>query len=116
MIPFMVDEGKVIDSPPDEIWIRRGDQPIVIGNSAARVLAKFGYVKIAAIGPVAVNQAVKGICIARNIMWEDNECDIACFPYFSSIEDAQGDGRTRIMFHLSTVTYDGGIYQTIKEW
>ena len=57
---------------------------------------------IQAIGPSAVNQAVKAIAIARNYL-EENLLDLYIQPAFRKIE-LQGEDRTVIIFMITSQT------------
>ncbi len=56
--------------------------------------------EVRAIGPAAVNQAVKAIATAHRYLWED-AIDIRCIPELINVE-IQGQERTAVRFTLAT--------------
>ena len=101
-IPLSVYDGKVVDQPENEMWVRGGDFPANVARKLLESIQKNGTVLIAAIGPKAINQAVKGTSIARQ-MWRDGteeKSDLSMVPYFSTVIDDHGDDRTRMMFRI----------------
>ena len=72
--------------------------PKSVAGAIAQVLRRDEYVLLQAVGPDAVNQAVKSIAIARCYLVEDS-LDLAAYPTFEKI-DIEGLVRTAIKFEL----------------
>ncbi len=71
-------------------------KPKSVAGALAAVLREKGSVEIQAVGAGAVNQAVKGIAIARGYV-APNGIDLVCIPAFAEIE-INGENRTAIRF------------------
>jgi len=71
-------------------------KPKSVAGALAAVLREKGVVEIQAIGAGAVNQAVKGIAIARGYV-APNGIDLVCVPAFTEIQ-INGEDRTAIRF------------------
>lgn len=100
-VPLSVDEGQVVDQPDDEIWVRSNDQPHGLADSIVEALHGVFQVKVAAIGAAAVNQAVKGVGIARQQVREiEPALELCIIPYFSTILDDDDNRRTRLILHV----------------
>lgn len=67
-----------------------------VAGAIAGVIREDRHAEVQAIGPLAVNQAVKAIAIARSYL-EGDGLDIACVPLFVEAE-VEGEGRTAIKF------------------
>jgi stage V sporulation protein S len=72
--------------------------PKSVAGAIAQVLRREPVVTMQAVGPDAVNQAVKSIAIARSYL-EGDALDIASMPSFEKIE-IEGSLRTAIKFEL----------------
>ncbi len=66
----------------------------LVAGAIAGVVRECRVAEVQAIGPSAVNQAIKAIAIARNYLVADN-IQIACVPEFVNI-DIKGRERTAI--------------------
>lgn len=62
--------------------------PYALGGMLARLARRGVVVEVVAIGPAAVNQAVKGVAVARRYLAED-DVDVRVAPSFD--ESAVGD-------------------------
>lgn len=72
-----------------------------LASAIANEILTNGEVQVSAIGPGAVNQAVKGIAVANDFGKTDG-FEITCLPEFKSIE-VDGDKRTCIIFTVRKV-------------
>jgi stage V sporulation protein S len=72
--------------------------PKSVAGAIAQVLRRETSVTVQAVGPEAVNQAVKSIAIARSYL-EDDHLDVVALPTFEKIE-IEGMLRTAIKFDL----------------
>jgi len=72
--------------------------PKSVAGAIAQVLRRETNVVMQAVGPEAVNQAVKSIAIARSYL-EDDLLDVVALPCFEKIE-IDGMLRTAIKFDL----------------
>lgn len=97
--PFTTHDGKLVEQPDDEIWIGSGYTPHMVAESILdRINESTDRALLAAIGAKAVNQAIKGVAVAREIYNQKNPwLDFDVVPYFSTIIDEEGRERTRIM-------------------
>ncbi len=72
--------------------------PKSVAGAIAQVLRRQEMVSMQAVGPEAVNQAVKSVAIARSYLVQDNY-DVVAIPSFEKIE-IDGNIRTAIKFDL----------------
>lgn len=104
--PLSTWDGKVTTQEPHEVWVRGGDFPTNVARKITEAVEEHGHSLIAAIGADAINQAMKGLAIARD-MWRlmdgHEHQDLGCVPYFSTIIDSNGNQRTRLMFPIYTM-------------
>ena len=102
-IPFPLSQydGKLVAQRPEEVWVRSKDFPTNIARKLLEIIEKRTQAHVATIGPEAVNQAVKGIAIARQ-MWRDIKDgeDLYSTVYFSTIIDSADKQRTRMVFRV----------------
>ncbi|RJQ10956.1 MAG: stage V sporulation protein S [Bacillota bacterium] len=80
----------------DVLRVSAQSKPKSVAGALAAVLREKGNVEVQAVGAGAVNQAVKGIAIARGYV-APNGIDLVCIPAFAEIE-INGEGRTAIRF------------------
>ncbi|MCL6580553.1 MAG: stage V sporulation protein S [Firmicutes bacterium] len=80
----------------DILKVSAQSKPKAVAGALAAVLREKGSVEIQAVGAGAVNQAVKGIAIARGYV-APNGIDLVCIPAFAEIEIG-GENRTAIRF------------------
>ncbi len=80
----------------DVLKVSAQSKPKSVAGALAAVLREKGNVEIQAVGAGAVNQAVKGIAIARGYV-APNGIDLVCVPAFAEIE-INGEDRTAIRF------------------
>lgn len=71
-------------------------QPKAVAGAIAKITRGNESVEIETIGAGAVNQAVKGIAIARGFV-APNGIELVCIPAFSQI-DVSGETKTSIKF------------------
>ena len=68
--------------------------PNSIAGAIAGTIKEYGKVELQAIGAGALNQAIKGIAIARGFVAPAG-VDLVCIPAFAEVE-VQGEDRTGI--------------------
>jgi stage V sporulation protein S len=78
----------------DLIKVSAHSRCTLVAGAIAGVVREFRRAEVQAIGPSAVNQAIKAIAIARNYLIAD-ELHIVCIPEFVNI-DIKGRERTAI--------------------
>lgn len=101
--PYAVKEGAVEQQPPGEIWVRSTDGVAGVADSLCSALTQMGHVDLACIGAASVNQANKGIAVARERL-SHSGYDIYSQQFFSTIEwdDPDDPDRTRLMIRCFT--------------
>lgn len=80
----------------DVLKVSAQSKPKSVAGALAAVLREKGVAEVQAIGAGAVNQAVKGVAIARGYV-APNGIDLVCIPAFAEIE-INGEERTAIRF------------------
>jgi len=80
----------------DVLKVSAQSKPKSVAGALAAVLREKGGAEVQAVGAGAVNQAVKGIAIARGYV-APNGIDLICVPAFAEIE-INGEERTAIRF------------------
>lgn len=80
----------------DVLKVSAQSKPKSVAGALAAVLREKGVAEVQAIGAGAVNQAVKGMAIARGYV-VPNGIDLVCVPAFTEIE-INGEERTAIRF------------------
>lgn len=68
-----------------------------VAGSVAGIMREDGYVEVRAIGPSAVNQAIKALAIARGYLSED-QIDLVLVPDFETVYI---DGEERTAMHIA---------------
>lgn len=76
--------------------------PSSVAGALTAIIKEQGAVEIQSVGAAALNQAVKGIAIARGFLAPAGK-DLACVPSFSDIEI---DGEARTALKLLVVLRD----------
>jgi stage V sporulation protein S len=84
--------------PVEVLKVSGKSVPKSVAGAIAQVLRREERVSVQAVGPDAVNQAVKSIAIARSYLEEDR-LDVVALPTFEKIE-IDGMVRTAIKFDL----------------
>lgn len=102
-IPFPLSQydGKIELQRDFEVWVRSKDFPTNIARKIVETILNISHVHVCTIGADSINQAVKGIAIARQ-MWReltDGE-DLYLTVYFSTIIDSNNKQRTRMVFRV----------------
>jgi stage V sporulation protein SpoVS len=100
--PYSENAGVMIDQPGHEVWARSGDQVGTIADHVIRRLGRYPFVDVACIGAGAINQALKGIAVARKEHLQTGG-ELVVVPFFSMIEDDKGRERTRMVFRVFLV-------------
>jgi stage V sporulation protein S len=80
----------------DVLKVSAQSKPKSVAGAMAAVLREKGSVEVQAVGAGAVNQAVKGMAIARGFV-APNGIDLVCIPAFTEILIG-GEERTAIRF------------------
>ena len=80
-------------------------RPNSVAGAVAALLRSEGEVEIQAIGPLAVNQAVKAIAIARSYISEEG-LDLVTQPSFVKLE-LQNEERTAVRFTVRSLQVQG---------
>lgn len=99
-IPFPLEsyDGKVDGSKAEEIWVRSKDFPSNIARKIVELVDSHGQAHVCTIGAESINQAIKGLAVARQ-MWRDlkDDQDLYGIPYFSTVLDQDDHRRTRMV-------------------
>ena len=80
-------------------------RPNSVAGAVAALLRSEGEVEVQAIGPLAVNQAVKAIAIARSYISEEG-LDLVTQPSFVKLE-LQNEERTAVRFTVRSLQVQG---------
>lgn len=78
-----------------------GSRPNAVAGAIAALLRQSGAVEVQAIGPHAVNQAVKSLAVARSYL-EHDALDLTATPSFVKLELHQEE-RTAVRFDVVAV-------------
>lgn len=78
----------------DVIKVSAHSRCTMVAGAIAGVVHEYRHAEVQAIGPSAVNQAIKAVAIARNYLVADG-LQIVCIPEFVNI-DIKGRERTAI--------------------
>lgn len=73
--------------PPEQLRVSGQSRPNAVAGAIAALLRSQGQVEVQAIGPAAVNQAVKAIAIARGYL-TGNHLDLTVQPAFVKLDPA----------------------------
>ncbi len=82
-------------------------RPNSVAGAIAALVRSEGKVEVQAIGPHAVNQAVKAIAIARSYL-ESDGLDLTCIPSFVKLE-LQNEERTAVRFAVDSHPRDADV-------
>lgn len=82
--------------------IASGSNPSAAAGAVANTIREEGTAEIQAIGPKAVNQAVKCICIARGYV-APSGLDLYFVPSFADVE-INGESKTAVRFTVRSRT------------
>jgi stage V sporulation protein S len=89
--------GRLIET----LRVSAGSRPNAVAGAIAALLRQEGSVEIQAIGPHAVNQAVKALAVARAYLVDD-ALDLTAAPSFVKLE-LQDEERTAVRFEVHAV-------------
>lgn len=89
----------------ETLRVSGSSRPNAVAGAIAALLRTAGEVEVQAIGPHAVNQAVKAIAIARSYIEGDN-LDLRTVPSFVKLE-LQDEERTAVRFLVESHQVDG---------
>ncbi|SEI68859.1 stage V sporulation protein S [Deinococcus reticulitermitis] len=87
---------------PEVLKVSGDSRPNAVAGAVAALLRAHGRVEVQAIGPAAVNQAVKALAIARGYLAEDG-LDLSAQPAFVKLE-VEGEERTALKFSVYSFT------------
>ena len=82
--------------PVETLRVSGNSRPNAVAGAVAALLRSQGYVEVQAIGPAAVNQAVKALAIARGYLAGDR-LDLTVQPSFVKL-DVETEERTAMHF------------------
>jgi stage V sporulation protein S len=82
----------------DTIRVATTSKPSAVAGAIAASVRKSNEAQVQAIGPEAVNQAMKAIAVARGYLVSDG-LTIICAPSFIEV-DVRGGKRTAMTFHV----------------
>jgi stage V sporulation protein S len=82
----------------DIIRVGAMSRPTAVAGAIAASVRQSNEAQVQAIGPQAVNQAMKAIAVARGYLASDG-LTIICAPSFIDV-DARGGKRTAMRFHV----------------
>ncbi|WP_135229966.1 stage V sporulation protein S [Deinococcus fonticola] len=80
----------------ETLRVSGNSRPNAVAGAVAALLRSQGQVEVQAIGPAAVNQAIKAIAIARGYLHDDN-LDLTVQPSFVKL-DVASEERTAMKF------------------
>jgi stage V sporulation protein S len=89
----------------ETLRVSAGSRPNAVAGAIAALLRQDGHVEVQAIGPHAVNQAVKALAVARSYLVDD-ALDLTAAPSFVKLE-LQAEERTAVRFEVRAVAVDG---------
>lgn len=92
---------------PHRITITKTTEVAQVGTIVKRRLQELGWVHLWAVGPNAVNQAVKAMCMARRYL-RDEGMSLVVVPTFGFVADRRDDDEARhgIRFTVRRVADD----------
>lgn len=85
----------------ETLRVSAGSRPNAVAGAVAALLRSEGAVEVQAIGPHAVNQAVKALAIARAYLEQDG-LDLTAAPGFVKLE-LHDEERTAVRFDVHAV-------------
>ena len=86
----------------DTLKVSSKSNPNSVAGALTNVFRTNGHVEIQAIGAGALNQAIKGIAIARGFV-APSGVDLICIPAFAEVE-VEGEDRTGIKLIVESRT------------
>lgn len=87
--------------PTETLRVSGSSRPNAVAGAIAALLRSQGQVEMQAIGPAAVNQAVKALAIARGYLAGDG-LDLTAQPAFVKL-DTEAEERTAIKFVVQSM-------------
>jgi len=90
--------------PVETLRVSGNSRPNAVAGAVAGLLRSQGRVEVQAIGPAAVNQAVKALAIARGYLAGD-QLDLTVQPAFVKLA-AEAEERTAMRFVVRSVRAD----------
>jgi stage V sporulation protein S len=116
MVPVNTSESTAAPSPTAQIdlgggvietlRVSAGSRPTAVAGAIAALLRQEGAVEVQAIGPHAVNQAVKALAITRSYLVDD-ALDLTAAPSFVKLE-LHDEERTALRFHIKAIPSQAG--------
>jgi len=83
----------------ETLRVSAGSRPNAVAGAIAALLRQTGAVEVQAIGPHAVNQAVKALAVARSYL-EQDQLDLSAAPSFVKLE-LHDEERTAVRFDVT---------------
>ncbi len=84
----------------ETLRVSAGSRPNAVAGAIAALLRQSGAVEVQAIGPHAVNQAVKALAVARSYLEQDH-LDLTAAPSFVKLE-LHDEERTAVRFDVTS--------------
>ena len=84
----------------DILKVSAKSNPNSVAGAIAAIIKEFGRIEIQTIGAGALNQAIKGIAVARGFV-APSGIDLICVPAFAAVS-LDGDDRTGIKLIVSS--------------
>jgi stage V sporulation protein S len=84
----------------ETLRVSAGSRPNAVAGAIAALLRQTGAVEVQAIGPHAVNQAVKALAVARSYL-EQDQLDLTAAPSFVKLE-LHDEERTAVRFDVTS--------------
>ncbi len=94
---MLLEENYILET----LRVSATSRPNAIAGAIAALLRSHSQVEIQAIGPAAVNQAVKAMAIARSYLTDD-KLDLYTQPEFVKL-DVQQEERTAVKFTVKSI-------------
>lgn len=104
-VPSPSEECALGGAAIETLRVSAGSRPTAVAGAIAALLRQEGAVEVQAIGPHAVNQAVKALAVARAYLVDD-ELDLTLAPSFVKLE-LQTEERTAVRFDVRAVAASG---------
>ena len=91
--------AEIVVGPPEAqpLRVSAGSNPQSVASAIAHALYEHRAVTVRAVGAGSVNQAVKGIAIARGYI-APRGLDLACKPGFTTIDSRDGEISAIVFF------------------
>ncbi len=101
LLPGVGDTAASGGADIETLRVSAGSRPNAVAGAIAALLRQRGVVEVQAIGPHAVNQAVKALAVARSYL-EQDQLDLTTAPSFVKLE-LHAEERTAVRFDVTAV-------------